>query len=222
MKSNRVLKNEALSSLKGNWAPAVLASFVLFLAASVLEGPYIFMSLRAVPGWLPSSSYTVGITALWVVILLVVMPLEVGHSNACRALLAKGDGNMLSNEFKIGFSAWLHKFWTYFLRSVCIFLWSLLLIVPGIVKALAYDMADFIMVEEPNLSAYQAIKKSEVITKGHKNQLFGMYLGMLGWYLLSVLTLGLGFLWLLPYVNTTRAAFYEALKEEGEVRKVDY
>lgn len=222
MKRNRVLKEEARASLRGNWAPAVLATFVLMLAVGIIECPYIILALRIVPGWLPSSLVGILTVVLWVLLLLVLFPLEAGHSNACRALLTKGDDNLVANEFRIGFSRWLRNSWTLFLRGLCIFLWCLLLFVPGIVKGLAYDMTDFIMVEEPSLSAYQAIKKSEVMMKGHKTQLFLLYLGMIGWGLLSFITLGLGFLWLFPYINTSRAVFYEALKEDGEVHQVDY
>lgn len=222
MKTNRVMKDEALASLKGNWPQAVLATFLLMLVIAVFEIPYFSMAFRMSPGWTPSLFDRSLSTAAWLVMLLVVLPLEAGLSNALRILLTNGNNNLVSNEFKIAFANWLHNAWTLLLRSVCVMLWTVLLIVPGVVKGLAYDMTDFIMVEEPSLPAYQAMKKSEVMMKGHKTRLFLLYLGMVGWALLSVLTLGLGLLWFIPYIYTTRAAFYESLKAEAGINRVDY
>lgn len=102
----------------------------------------------------------------------------------------------------------------YLLMAVFTFLWTLLLIVPGIIKALSYSLAPYILAENPNLTADQAIEKSMKIMEGHIIDLFLMMLGYWGLAILSMLALGIPMLWLLPYYQTVLARFYEEVKGE--------
>ena len=97
---------------------------------------------------------------------------------------------------------------------IFIALWSLLLIIPGIVKSLSYAMTPYILEENPELSANEAIDRSRAMMRGHKYDLLWLYLSFIGWFLLSFLTLGIGLLWLIPYVETAQAAFYEDVKAD--------
>lgn len=100
-----------------------------------------------------------------------------------------------------------------FLRSLYTFLWSLLFVVPGIVKSYAYSMTDYIIYENPNLSANQAITLSRELTRGAKWELFVLDLSFIGWNLLSALTCGLvGVLYVNPYYHTAHALVYDSLK----------
>jgi uncharacterized membrane protein len=101
-----------------------------------------------------------------------------------------------------------------FLMELFICLWTCLLIIPGIIKGLAYSMTPFILEEKPELSAYDAIKYSEKLMKGHKTELFLLYLSFIGWAILCVFTFGIGYLWLAPYIYVTLCEFYEDLKKE--------
>jgi uncharacterized membrane protein len=103
----------------------------------------------------------------------------------------------------------------YFLTGLYIFFWTLLLIVPGIIKGLSYSMAPYIMIENPELSPNEAITISRKMMKGYKWKLFCLYLSFIGWFLLCILTLGIGLLWLNPYVQTSVALFYQHIKEEN-------
>lgn len=96
------------------------------------------------------------------------------------------------------------------LRNIYIALWSLLLIIPGIVKSYSYAMAPYIMAEHPEYGANQCISMSKEMMKGHKFDLFCLELSFLGWTILSALSLGIGFLFLTPYQEAARAAFYRA------------
>ena len=96
-----------------------------------------------------------------------------------------------------------------FLRGLYVFLWSLLLIVPGIIKIYSYAMTPFIMAENPDMTANEAISASKVLMAGHKGELFCLEWTFFGWMLLNALTLGIGSLALNPYMNATRAAFYK-------------
>lgn len=98
-----------------------------------------------------------------------------------------------------------------FLRGLYVFLWSLLFVIPGIVKSYAYAMTPFIMAENPDMSASEAIDASVQLMDGHKGELFTLDLTFIGWGLLAALTLNLGNLALNPYRNAAYAAFYKDL-----------
>ena len=100
------------------------------------------------------------------------------------------------------------------LMTIMVFLWSLLLIIPGIIKWFSYAMTPFILEENPELSASEAIHRSRMMMRGHKFDLFYLYLSFIGWFILCILTAGIGFLWLGPYVDTALAAFYEEVKAD--------
>ena len=92
----------------------------------------------------------------------------------------------------------------------------MLFIFPGIVKIFSYAMTPFILEENPELSANDAIDRSRAMMKGHKFDLFWLLLSFIGWFILALLTLGIGGLWLQPYMQTSVAAFYEDVKADYE------
>ena len=98
-----------------------------------------------------------------------------------------------------------------FLRGLYCFLWGLLFIIPGIVKAYSYAMTPYIMAENPDMSAQDAIRASMQLMDGHKGELFWLRLTFIGWDILAALTLNLGHLALNPYKNAAEAAFYREL-----------
>ena len=98
-----------------------------------------------------------------------------------------------------------------FLRTLFTVLWSLLFIIPGIVKGLSYAMTPFILEEHPEMTASEAIKASMKLMDGHKMDLFILGLSFIGWRLLACLTMGIGFLFLNPYMNAAYAAFYRSI-----------
>ena len=122
----------------------------------------------------------------------------------------------IPNMFKMGFSG--GRYWRnvlgMFLVGLFTFLWALLFIIPGIIKSYAYAMTPYILVDNPELSPNEARLKSIEIMRGHKWKYFGLQLSFIGWFLLCILSLGIGFIWLIPYVRTSYAAFYLNLKEE--------
>lgn len=103
---------------------------------------------------------------------------------------------------------------TILLSWAYILLWALLLIIPGIIKGYSYAMTPYILEDRPELSGDKAIEESMRMMSGHKWELFCLHLSFIGWELLCLLTLGIGQLWLKPYISTAEAAFYENLKAE--------
>lgn len=107
------------------------------------------------------------------------------------------------------------------LRDIYVFLWSLLLVIPGIVKYYAYSMAEYIIYENPNISASQALDMSNRMTMGCKGDLFIFDLSYLGWLILAGLTFTLvGVFYAFPYILTAHAGVYEALKSDALRRGV--
>jgi len=92
----------------------------------------------------------------------------------------------------------------------------LLLIIPGIIAALSYSQAFFILADNPSLSASEVLSKSKEIMDGHKLKLFFLGFNFIGWSFLCILTLGIGFLWLIPYMKVSYASFYNEISN-GQV-----
>ena len=210
MKSNQYYKNEALSALRGNWANALVATIILI--ALML----FFSSNEAVNSYYqrvvinPFIGYSLSFVSLF-----VLLPLAVGYINSMRVLLETGDNRLTNNSFSLGFGNWLHVVWGMILSTIYIFLWTLLLIIPGIIKSYSYALTPYILVEHPEMSANEAIEESMRLMDGHKFDLFYLQLSFIGWAILSILSLGLGFFWLIPYQMTAQAAFYRDIKNEA-------
>lgn len=210
MKSNQYYKNEALSALRGNWANALVATIILVALA------LFFSSNDAINSYYqrivinPFIGYSLSFVSLF-----VLLPLAVGYSNSMRVLLETGDNRLTNNSFSLGFGNWLHVVWGMILSTIYIFLWTLLLIIPGIIKSYSYALTPYILVEHPEMSANEAIEESMRLMDGHKFDLFYLQLSFIGWAILSILSLGLGFFWLIPYQMTAQAAFYRDIKNEA-------
>ena len=229
MKTNTDYKNAALAALKGNWGKAVLATVIYMAIIYIAMGPYLYQtflfqgSMTAVdsmsyPDLMAQMSKLYGYMGLYyLVTIFVIAPLGVGFFNAFRQLLVAGDREIPGNMYKIATKNYWHKVWGMFLMGLFIALWTLLFIIPGIVKMFSYAMTPFILEENPDLTANEAIDRSRAMMKGHKFDLFWLILSFIGWGILCVFTLGIGTLWLTPYMQTSIAAFYEDVKADYEV-----
>lgn len=100
---------------------------------------------------------------------------------------------------------------TFFLQFVFVFLWALLFIVPGVIAALSYSQAYFLIADNENIGPLDAIIQSKRLMSGLKWKLFCLVCRFIGWFILSVLTLGIGLIWLTPYMLVSFAHFYEEI-----------
>jgi uncharacterized membrane protein len=211
MKTNQDLKNAALEALRGNWAPAVVCTIIYLLLSigiSLLQ-PNIDDPTAALTG-----AQKIMMVANVLLLFLVMVPLGIGYYQAFKVLFTDGDNKLTANCFRLSFGNYFKNIAAYLLMCLFIFLWTLLLIIPGIIKALAYSMTPFILKDFPELSVNQAINLSQKMMKGHKFDYFWLGLSFIGWILLGLLTLGIGYIWLIPYMYTSYAAFYEEVKKE--------
>lgn len=200
MKTSAEYKNMAVQSLEGNWTKAVVATIIIFILFEIVGGsPSFYLGQTA-------SAITQGL------ITIALLPLAWGYRVFFLRL------NRLENptyeSLFDGFSEYVRILVAEFLKGIYILLWMLLLIIPGFVKEYSYAMTEFILKDNPEMSGEEAICESMRMMDGHKMQLFMIDLSMIGWFILSCLTLGIGFLFLIPYNYSAHAHFYEELKAE--------
>ncbi|SFC82036.1 Protein of unknown function [Bacillus sp. 491mf] len=223
-------KKAALSSLKGKWGLGAGASFLYYIISTIgtfiIGFPLFFLGLLFSEIMNASASPTgderlnaVGATSYvltFVIISLVLIGLQsimsYGYCNLTLRL-AKRESTTIDDLFE-GFRKKniFKSIKLALLMSVYVFLWSLLLIVPGIIKCFSYSMAYYIMLDHPEYTASEALKKSQEMMKGHKFDLFILSLSFIGWFILGAVilffTIGIPFLWIYPYYFTTISHFY--------------
>lgn len=200
MEKNSKLRNAALDALSGNWGTSVLLmvvySFSMLFVCSTTAVFCSFSQALKLFGNLGSILLLPMSFALYVAFLRMKRKEEPG----VQSLFA----------FYTNKKVWAVEL----LKNIYIILWTLLLIVPGIVKSYSYAMTEYILFDNPNIGAEEAINRSMVMMKGKKLKLFLLDLSFVGWFILALLTLGIGFVLLVPYIYTAHAAFYEDLKAE--------
>ncbi|MCL2557928.1 MAG: DUF975 family protein [Treponema sp.] len=189
LKENHEIRALARSRLRGAWLPAVgvVVIYAVILGAS-------------------------GVAVLGPFILggPLALGLATYFLNSVRGQNAK-----IEDLFQ-GFKNFGSSCILFILQSLFVALWSLLLVIPGIVKTFSYSMSFYILRDNPEIGWQEAITRSRKMMDGHKGKLFCLYLSFIGWALLCVLSFGIGYLWLLPYMETSVAAFYEDLKNNQE------
>ena len=215
MQLNSELRAQARERLEGQWGTFVLMTFLMLVIQTILQIPGYIGSLLEVlspENVLASLSFS----NISNILSLLALPLSWGLT---VSLLRnhREESVDLENLFD-GFRGgrYTRVFCALFLVNLFTFLWTLLLIIPGIMKAFSYALTPYIIMDEPKLTARQAITRSCEIMQGRRWKLFCLYLSFIGWGILSILTFGIGFLWLAPYMNASIAAFYEDARAEYE------
>lgn len=207
MKQNQDYKNEALKALSGSWPHSLVATIIYLAILSFLAMPSYMISFGITfPSYISEGS--------GIIFILIVYPMALGFTNSFRLLYETGDNRLTRNAFSLGFDNWIHNVLGMLLTSVFIVLWSLLFLIPGIIKCFSYAMTPYILIEHPEMSVNKAIDESIYLMDGHKFDYFYLGLSFIGWIILSIMSFGIGFIWLIPYMQTTMAAFYADLKKE--------
>lgn len=187
MKTNSQIRQESLAIMKGNWGMAILIGIIVSAIASF--GGFITI--------------------------FVGFPIYLG---VCIAFLnlVRGNDTLKVEPLISTFNEkyYLKSISVWLLVNIYTFLWSLLLIVPGIIKCLSYSLAPYIIADNPDMSADEAINLSMKMMDGHKCQLFLIILGYIGFVLLSAILLFIPLLWLVPYYYAVQTKFYEEVKNE--------
>ena len=208
MKTNQDYKNAALDRLRGNWAPAVVATLIYAVIAMLCSGNEFLPTLLHMSGG--AQMVLAGCTTL--LSIFVLDPLQVGYDNAVRLMYERRDYRLTGNLIGLSLSGYLHKVAGMFLMVVKVLLWTCLLFIPDLIMAYAYALTPYILEEHPEIGAWSASTRSREMMRGHKFDLFYLHLSFLGWILLGILTCGIGLLWVIPYLNAAQAAFYNDVK----------
>ncbi len=218
MQLNSELRAQARERLDGKWGTFVLMTFLMYVISAILQIPGSVGDLLKVLS--PENALTSeSMSSISLVLSLLALPLGWGLT---VSLLRnhREESVDLENLFD-GFRGgrYTRVFCALFLVNLFTFLWTLLLIIPGIMKAFSYALTPYILLDEPELTAKQAIARSSEIMEGRRWKLFCLYFSFIGWGILCLLTFGIGFLWLVPYMNASIAAFYEDARAEYEASK---
>lgn len=223
-------RRTAREALRNNWGMSVLVTLVAgllgagvnygFSAASTLgNGANFNLSYQYGYGgnsWGYSANNLLGgVTSMFVIAALVYgvfcyimgASVELGLNSYNTRLVQRVPQRPFSTLFE-RMSIFGRAIWLQLVMGFFIFLWSLLFIIPGIIAAYRYAMAPYLMAQNPNLTAMQAIEQSKQIMKGNKGRLFVLGFSFFGWALLAMFTCGIGMLFLRPYINASVAAFY--------------
>ncbi len=231
----KAIKAKGKEVFKANYWPCVGAGFLMSIAiggaATVTSRSASSSSAEAqaemqsaIAGIDPAVLTTIVLAVLSAIMLVsliaalvkifVLSPLEIGCDSFFRKNLA---APMTTGEAGSGFKNNYGKnVGTMFLKDVYIFLWSLLCVIPGIIKTYSYRMVPFIRAEHPELSANEVITKSREMMNGHKWEAFVFDLSFLGWFIVAGLTVGIaGIFYVYPYFFSSCANYYEAVKAES-------
>ena len=212
-------REQARFALSGRWGKVILITLVAALFGGLVVGTGLSFNIEfdeQTLSTLPQEFQSVLRSYLMVaggigIILGIVQffmsgPVNLGY---CYALLKLMDGE---NPSVSDLFSDMYRFWDGFLlallRALFTFLWTLLFIIPGIIAAYRYSMSGFIMAQNFGITPMNAIRASKAMMKHRKFELFLLDLSFIGWHLLAILSLGIGYIWLTPYINTTYAAFY--------------
>jgi len=191
------IRSDSREKLKGNWGTGALIVFLYAIISTAVEG--------------------IGVTfgGLWgiigtIVFIVMYGPLQYGISNVFLKInrrekadvgdLFSGFSDNMAQKVSAGLSVYVYTF-----------LWALLFVIPGIIASYSYALTYYILKDNPNINPNEAIARSKNIMKGHKMELFLLDLSFIGWIILGVLSCGIGLFWVVPYMQTARAKFYEDL-----------
>lgn len=203
---NSELRQSAWEAMTGNWKPAVIASLVI--------GVIFYIGAGVFTGCGVSSSFGISSFIYWVFIFALVMPIHYAFTIIMQNFLNGARENVLEdtdNYFKSNYS---RAVITSVLVAVYTALWSMLFIIPGIIKSYSYAMTFYIANEMPEKSSEECVQLSMKMMYGNKAKLFWLDMSFIGWFLLCAITFGIAALFVEPYWLTARAAFYEDLKKE--------
>ena len=186
MKSNSQITKQALALLKGNWGYIIIA-YIVYLAASFISSP---------------------------VSIVVGGPLAVGLAIFNLNFIREEEFNI--DQLFLGFRNFGTAFGAFLLTMIIVCVGFFLLIIPGIIAGIMLSQVFFVIADDPEIGIVEALEKSRDIMDGYKWQYFFLLLQFALLSLLGIITLGIAFIWLIPYYQVSLSCFYDALKEPTE------
>ncbi len=213
--SNKELMADARRTLSGNWGMGVLG-YVLYTVLVLCMDLFFFSAILFVTVITAASganaiaafSATARVTHLF--LWLLSGSFMVGFCSYFLVIAQEGEARL--ECLFMGFKRFWAAFGAYFMSTLFTFLWMLLFIIPGIIAAFRYAMVYFVVADDANCGPLEAIRRSKEMMVGNKWKFFCLHWRFFWWAILCNLTLGIGYLWLVPYMQTSFAKFYEDVK----------
>lgn len=206
------IKKQARTALKGQWGAAVLLTFILFLLTSVLPSIVESIFSGGFNNMLNQDQAPPSAVIGNMLIAIILIPVSISVYWYYLSVV-RSESPKIPQVFTI-----FNNGKTYFkligaslLIGIFVFLWSLLLIIPGIIKSISYSQTYYLLKDHPEYTVFEAITESRKRMNGYKWKYFLLNLSFIGWGILGIFTLGIGYLWLVPYVSTSNATFYNEL-----------
>lgn len=202
MITNEELKQQAKESMEGKWGN-IIGIILLYLGISFLTG--LILGIIGIENKIFTNIVSLIISALF----------QFGYLSFFLKISRNEEVEVEELWSKI------KMFLPYILASAIVgfftTLWTLLLIIPGIIASIRYSMIYFIMLDNPEMSAMEALNESKRIMDGHKMQYFKLIVSFLGWIILGIFTLGILYVWLIPYMTVTQCNFYNQIKNTNNI-----
>ncbi len=235
----------ARNALHGKWVIAVIIGLIAALLGAGSDGPQVKLNISdhganlnfgfagqtiystggsfnsGIGAFLVGSAIYIALAALVLAAVYFVLGsiIQVGYARFNLELVDCREPSF--DALFAYFSYWKTTAVARLLQSLYVLLWSLLLIIPGIIAGYSYAMTEYILAEHPDLTASEAIACSKQMMAGNRWRLFCMQFSFLGWDILSTLTLGIGYLWLRPYKQAATAAFYRDISGTEQAAYAD-
>lgn len=233
MKNASDFRRLAREALSGKWMLAVLAGVIASILGGIgTSGPELEFKFEGgqfsadlmfadqaifsttggfspqIQSLLVGGAVVIAIVSILFAVLYFIIGsvVAIGYSKFNLDLVDHKDGE-LGTLFSY-LSCWKTAAIATLLESICVLLWSLLFIIPGIMASYSYSMKNYILADHPELTASEAIARSKEMMRGNRFRLFCLDFSFIGWNILCVFTVGIGNLWLNPYIQASHAAFY--------------
>ncbi len=200
IKTSSELKQQAIKQLARRWKGIIIPNIIYMVIASII----IYLI----------SKFITNKAFVSLFVNLILSPLQLGLV-AYGIRFVNYDESLDIKDVFDGYNRWLYAFILNIVIRFFTLLWGLLFIVPGIIKSYSYSMSYHILADNPNMKVKDALDWSKKITQGNKMRLFCLDLSFLGWFFLSILTLGIGYIWLVPYIQITTVNMYMNLKQNN-------
>lgn len=197
LRTNQELYDEAKATMTGQWGIAAGATFIyLFLGNLLGMIPYIGNFSFIIAG-----------------------PFMLGFTYFIISLNNRDNPNI--EQLFSGFNDFVRSCLAYIVMMIFVLLWTLLFIIPGIMAGYSYSMTFYLLAKDKNLPFMDALRESREMMDGHRMRLFYLHLKFLGWAILALFTLGIGFFWLIPFMNVAVYKFFQDLKGDEEDNEFD-
>ncbi len=213
-------KRKALDSLSNNWPIAIFAVIIVGIISTVTSqvGGVFSNLISLIIPYNSGSDFAIMATTLIVFLVTFLLQfviqgiVQVFGLGSTKLYIDMHDKR--EPKFETIFSYFpkyiVKAFTAQLMVGLVVFLWSLLLIIPGIIATFNYALVFFIIAENPEIPVGDAMKRSKELMQGHRMEFLWLSLSFLGWVILCIFTCGLGFIALTPYVTAANVAFYKA------------